>query len=170
MTLILNVLTGLFAITLIVVGVLTAFSPVPFGILFIAIGLVLLSTVAPPVRDALRNLRRRWRWLDRRLDDAQDTLPDRLSDPLRATDPEDEDEADEPGDNINPDTNSSNRVHGARHHADAASRSSSAPTHELKSSRDPIDTMPQNATDIAPRFEEKKTTDISPMLRRRRYR
>ncbi|MEM9170888.1 MAG: hypothetical protein AAGC56_14700 [Pseudomonadota bacterium] len=94
MMVIFNVLVGVFAVILIVVGALAAFTPIPFGILFIAIGLVLLSTVAPPVRHWLKGVRRRWKWLNRQLRRLQKSAPAWIGDALRKSDP-DPDEPDE---------------------------------------------------------------------------
>ena len=58
-------LLKIFAVALIVFGTITMISPVPFGFVFIALGFFLLAAVAPSF---LRWLRKRWRWLDARLD------------------------------------------------------------------------------------------------------
>ena len=57
-------LVTIFAIFLIIVGLVVTPTPVPFGIIFVIIGLFLLAAVSP---DIMRWLRRRWRWLDRQL-------------------------------------------------------------------------------------------------------
>jgi|GEM_PF-4499061 len=80
-------LVGVFAVVLIIIGAITAVMPIPFGIIFMIIGFILLGVVAPPVRPALRNARRRWGWLDDRLDEAQEKLPESIASPLRESDP-----------------------------------------------------------------------------------
>ncbi len=87
MTLLLNILVAIFAFALILVGVIAAVSPIPFGIIFVVLGLILLTVVFPPVRPFLRMLRRRWGWLDNRLDALQEELPDPMAEPLRDSDP-----------------------------------------------------------------------------------
>ena len=85
-----HLLVGVFAVVLIIVGAITAITPVPFGIIFMIIGFILLGSVWSPMRPALRNVRRRWGWLDDRLDEAQEKLPDSIANPLRESDPCDE--------------------------------------------------------------------------------
>ena len=92
MTVILNFLVAIFAILLILVGLVAAISPIPFGLLFILLGLILLGVVIPPMRPVLRGMRRRWGWLDDRLDELQEELPEGIADPLRESDPCEEDQ------------------------------------------------------------------------------
>ncbi len=92
-------LVVLFAFILIIVGFLTAITPIPFGLPLIIIGFLMLATVSPAT---LRFIRRRWGWLDRRLRWLQRILPRWMTRSLRRSDPypekEDEDE-DETEDN-----------------------------------------------------------------------
>jgi len=85
-------LVVVFAFVLIFVGVLTAITPVPFGLPLILIGFLLLATVSPAT---LRFIRRRWGWLDDRLRWLQRKLPRSITRSLRRSDPypekEDED-------------------------------------------------------------------------------
>lgn len=62
----------IFAIALIVFGVITSISPAPFGFVFVILGVLLLAAVAPAF---LCFLRMRSRWLDRQLDRLQKKLP-----------------------------------------------------------------------------------------------
>ncbi|GJL95917.1 MAG: hypothetical protein DHS20C05_23220 [Hyphococcus sp.] len=83
---------SLFAILLILIGIITTPTPIPFGIVFIALGFFLLAASAP---DLLRWMRRRWRWLDRQLVRLEKKLPRWLAKYLRRSDLRDEKEAEE---------------------------------------------------------------------------
>ncbi|MBT8471025.1 MAG: hypothetical protein HKN14_08005 [Marinicaulis sp.] len=76
-----------FAVLLIIIGVIVAPSPVPFGIVFIILGFFLLTAAAP---DFVRWIRRRWRWLDRKLDRLEEIIPNWLARQIRRTAPEDD--------------------------------------------------------------------------------
>ena len=80
---------SLFAILLIAIGIVVAPSPIPFGIVFIAIGFFLLVAVAP---DLVRWLRRRWRWFDRQMKKLEKKLPGWLAKQLRKSDVEQNEE------------------------------------------------------------------------------
>lgn len=82
-------LLTLFALALIFFGFILMLSPIPFGIILIALGFLLLAAVAPSV---LRWLRKRWRWLDRRLDALQERLPEWIAKHLRKSDYEHDDD------------------------------------------------------------------------------
>ncbi len=82
-----RVLAGVLGLLLILFGTVAAISPIPFGVVFVFIGLILLGIVAPPTRPWLRGLRRRWGWLDDRLDEAQEVWPEPIAKPLRESDP-----------------------------------------------------------------------------------
>ncbi len=75
---------ALFAFALIVVGALVMVAPTPFGFVIVILGFLLLATVAPAF---VRWLRKRWRWLDRRLDKLQKNGPKWLADIFRRSDP-----------------------------------------------------------------------------------
>lgn len=79
----------IFAIALIVFGVIMTISPIPFGFVFVVLGFLLLAAVAPAF---LRWFRKRWRWLDRKLDRLQETLPGWLARHLRKSDIDHDDE------------------------------------------------------------------------------
>jgi len=78
------------AILLIFFGIIAMISPIPFGILMIALGMVLLAMVAPKL---VRSMRQRWRWLDRMLDDATPRLPKWLARRLKESDPPDDEDS-----------------------------------------------------------------------------
>ncbi len=81
-------LVVVFAFVLIGVGLITAITPVPFGLPLILIGFLLLATVSPAT---LRAVRRRWKWLDRRLKWLQKKLPHWMTRSLRRSDPDPDD-------------------------------------------------------------------------------
>ena len=74
---------AIFALFLIGLGLLLTPSPIPFGIVIIAIGLALLVTSAPGF---VRAMRKRWRWLDARMHWLEDRLPEFMAKRLRASD------------------------------------------------------------------------------------
>ncbi|MEM9495918.1 MAG: hypothetical protein AAGA09_07930 [Pseudomonadota bacterium] len=69
---IIRAIVAIFAILMILIGVILAPSPIPFGIILVALGFFLLAAVAPGF---VRWLRRRWRWLDRLLLKLEDIMP-----------------------------------------------------------------------------------------------
>lgn len=89
-------LVTVFAVMLILVGFIITPTPLPIGLLFIALGFLLLATVAP---EAVRWIRRRWPWLERQLDKAQEKAPEPIAKILRRSDPPHDDEEEEDDDN-----------------------------------------------------------------------
>ena len=87
-------LVVVFAFILIAVGMVTAITPIPFGLPLVFIGFLLLATVSPAT---LRYIRRRWRWLDQRLKWLQKKLPRWMTRSLRRSDPDNEDESEPDG-------------------------------------------------------------------------
>ena len=86
-------LVSIFAILLIIIGIIVAPSPIPFGIIFISIGFLLLSASAP---DLIRWLRRRWRWFDRQLKKLEAKAPRWLARQLHRSDIGEIDKDEEP--------------------------------------------------------------------------
>ncbi len=84
-----KIVVAIFAILLIIIGIVVAPSPVPFGIVFIVLGFFLLSAVAP---DLIRWLRRRWRWFDRQLTKLEKRLPAWIARQLRRSKVPEEDD------------------------------------------------------------------------------
>ncbi|MEL6362114.1 MAG: hypothetical protein AAFR21_13635 [Pseudomonadota bacterium] len=83
----------LLALVFIVIGIIVTPSPIPFGIVLIALGFMLLVAVAP---DFVRWLRRHSRWFDKRMHWLEDRLPQFMAKHLRRTDyvhPDEEEEA-----------------------------------------------------------------------------
>jgi hypothetical protein len=83
-------LVGIFAVLLMIAGLILAPTPIPFGIIIFVIGFMLLAAVAPTY---VRGVRRRWRWFDRQLHKIEKRLPKWLAKILRDSDfDHDEDE------------------------------------------------------------------------------
>lgn len=80
--------TAVIGTLLILVGIALTPSPVPFGLIIIALGLSLVVWSAP---GAVRWVRRRWRWFDRRMTSLEQTLPEWLARPLRRSGKETDD-------------------------------------------------------------------------------
>jgi CBS domain containing-hemolysin-like protein len=89
---VLKFLVGVFAIALIVAGLVLTFSPIPGGIIILTLGVSLLAMVSPA---AVRVLRRRWKAFDRFMHAVERYLPGFLARRLRQSDHEHEDETDE---------------------------------------------------------------------------
>jgi hypothetical protein len=85
-----RVAVTIFALALIAFGLIWTLSPIPFGFVIVALGLLLLIAVAPA---EIRWLRRRWRWFDRLMHRLEARLPEWIAKRLRVTDYEhDEDD------------------------------------------------------------------------------
>lgn len=74
---------SLFAVLLILFGLVWTISPIPFGILIVILGFLLLLAAAP---GEIRWLRKRWRWFDRAMHGLEKRLPNWIAKRLRATD------------------------------------------------------------------------------------
>lgn len=88
---------AIFAVILIVFGLAVMIAPTPFGFILVILGILLFATAAP---ELFRKLRKRWKWLDRRLDAFQRRAPRWLAKRLKLSDPE-TDEDDEQDENNN---------------------------------------------------------------------
>ncbi|MEM9263857.1 MAG: hypothetical protein AAGA22_09785 [Pseudomonadota bacterium] len=78
-----------FGVVLILIGIPLTPSPIPFGIVFIALGLSLLVWASP---SAVRWLRRRWGWFDRQMRRLEQMLPDSLAKYLKKSDLDSDDD------------------------------------------------------------------------------
>lgn len=79
---------AVFAVMLILAGLVLMPSPIPFGIVFIGLGIILLALVMP---SAIRFMRR-WRPFDKIMHWLERHLPAWLAEKLRNTDVEHDDE------------------------------------------------------------------------------
>ncbi len=73
----------IFAVFLILFGIVWTISPIPFGIVVVALGFLLLATVAPA---EIRWVRRRWRWFDKAMHKLEEKLPEWIAKRLRVSD------------------------------------------------------------------------------------
>ena len=87
-----HLIASLFAIALILVGIVVTPLPIPFGILLILLGIALLITTNTAFALWLRNFRRRHPDMDEKLRKAQKWLPGFLRIPLDKTDPDEKKE------------------------------------------------------------------------------
>ncbi len=96
-----RMLVAIFGLLLILIGIPLTPSPIPFGFLFIALGLALLVWAAP---GAVRWLRRRWRWFDRHMSGLEKVLPPFLAKYLKRShvDQEEDQEDDNEGNESRP--------------------------------------------------------------------
>ncbi len=78
---------GIFAVLLMIAGLIITPTPLPFGIIIFVIGFTLFAAVAPSY---VRGIRRRWRWFDRQLHKLEKRLPKWLAKILRDSDYEHE--------------------------------------------------------------------------------
>lgn len=92
----LHMIASIFAIILIVFGIVLTPMPIPFGLVLIVIGIALLITTNTAFALWLRNFRKRHPDMDGKIRKAQKWLPGFLRIPLDKTSPEqaDKDEAD----------------------------------------------------------------------------
>ncbi len=81
-----------FAIVLMMFGFVVMIAPTPFGFILVILGFLLLATAAPSL---VRSMRKRWRWLDRRLDALTEKAPRWLARRLKESDPPEGDDDDE---------------------------------------------------------------------------
>ena len=88
-----RIAVAIFSLLLIFFGLVTAITPIPFGLPLVLIGFLLLATSSPTT---LKFIRKRWGWLDRRLRWFQRNWPRRMTRALRRSDPyPDEDDEDD---------------------------------------------------------------------------
>jgi len=73
-------------LVLIVISLPLTVSPIPFGLITLFFGIVVLVASNPLAARALRALRRRYAWVDGLFDRAQTVLPEELAEPLKKTD------------------------------------------------------------------------------------
>ena len=87
-----KLILSIIGILLILVGIVLVPLPIPFGLILIFLGTLLLVTVNSAARKIVKSLRRRWKWLDRLLDRAAEKLPHDVAEPVEATKPLDDEE------------------------------------------------------------------------------
>ena len=78
-----NIILLLFAVLLVLVGLVTFLLPIPFGIVLLVVGIAMLMMVSPVARNWFHRLRDRYPSLDRRLASVEPHLPVSLQKILR---------------------------------------------------------------------------------------
>lgn len=59
-----RLITSMFGAALVLYGIVAAVSPLPLGIVCVAIGLLMIASANPAARPIIRRLRARWAWFD----------------------------------------------------------------------------------------------------------
>ncbi|NWG70423.1 MAG: hypothetical protein HXY23_02290 [Parvularculaceae bacterium] len=80
-----------FALLLIIGGAVVTISPIPGGIVIVAIGFLLFASAAPAT---VRAVRKRWKWFDRMIHRLEKHLPKWIAKSLRESDYVHDDEKD----------------------------------------------------------------------------
>lgn len=75
------------ALVVIVYGVIAALTPLPAGVLFIVLGLIMIALANPRARPLLKAMRRRWPWFDKMVRVIAERAPDRYQRGLDETEP-----------------------------------------------------------------------------------
>lgn len=88
----LHLIASIFAIILILIGIVLTPMPIPFGIILIVLGIALLITTNTAFALWLRNFRKRHPDMDGKIRQAQKWLPGFLRIPLDKTSPDSSDE------------------------------------------------------------------------------
>lgn len=89
-----RIFVAAFAIVMMFFGVIVMIAPTPFGFVLVILGFLLLAAAAPAL---IRAIRKRWRWLDRRLDALTERAPRWLAKRLKESDPPDDEDEDKEG-------------------------------------------------------------------------
>ena len=73
---------------LVIAGAIIAPTPIPFGLIMLTIGLALLAPYSPPVRRAVRAIRRRWPKIDNTLRRNRHRFPSVIRQTIDSTRPD----------------------------------------------------------------------------------
>ncbi len=79
--------TTLAGAILVIYGVIAAISPLPLGVVFAALGLIMIAAANPAARPLILAMRRRWRWFDKLVRLAARRSPPRFHETFEDTDP-----------------------------------------------------------------------------------
>lgn len=85
-----NFILRVVAVGLVLIGSITAFLPIPGGVLPLFLGVILLTMVSPQMQRLIQKARQRYVWLDRYCQQAEEKLKGpfpRLSEALAKTRP-----------------------------------------------------------------------------------
>ena len=90
-----RIATTFVGVVLILYGIIAAVSPLPLGVVLIAVGFIMIAGANPAARPLIRRMRARWRWFDQLVRLAAHRSPPRFKEVIEETDP-DEDQAEKP--------------------------------------------------------------------------
>ncbi len=82
-----RILVATLAIVLIVVGLVTTISPIPFGFALVVLGIGMLVGVSETARRKVREWRLRLPWFNRGLKEVQQAMPEPVAESLESTEP-----------------------------------------------------------------------------------
>ena len=83
-----RIATSLTGLILILYGVIAALSPLPLGVIFIVIGILMIAGANPAARPIIRRARAKWPLFDKAVDMVGARSPDKLKDVIEETDPD----------------------------------------------------------------------------------
>lgn len=83
-----RVATTFVGVVLILYGIIAAVSPLPLGVVLIAVGFIMIAGANPAARPLIRRMRARWRWFDQLVRLAAHRSPPRFKEVIEETDPE----------------------------------------------------------------------------------
>lgn len=79
--------TTVIGVLLVLYGVIAAISPLPFGVVLVVLGLIMIAAANPAARPLILSMRRRWRWFDKAVRLAAHRSPSRFRETFEDTDP-----------------------------------------------------------------------------------
>lgn len=83
-----RITTTFVGVILIIYGVIAAVSPLPLGVVLIAVGFIMIAGANPAARPLIRRMRGRWRWFDKLVRLAAHRSPPRFKEVIEETDPD----------------------------------------------------------------------------------
>lgn len=81
-------------VILILYGIVAAVSPLPFGVILIIVGFLMIAGANPAARPIIRRMREKWKWFDAIVDALGPRTSGTLHDVIEETDPPDHHHAD----------------------------------------------------------------------------
>ena len=84
-----RIATTFVGVILILYGIIAAISPLPLGVVLIAVGFIMIAGANPAARPLIRGMRRRSRWFDKLVRLAAHRSPPRFKEVIRETEPGD---------------------------------------------------------------------------------
>lgn len=95
-----RIITTFVGIIFIIYGAIAAVSPLPLGVVLIAVGLIMIAGANPAARPLIRRMRKKWRWFDKLVRLAARRSPEQFKEVIEETDPEaDKDDGEESDEN-----------------------------------------------------------------------